>query len=94
MHRHYLYCGRWRISGLGNGGPATAGKLSYPSGIAVDRTGNLYICDQANNMIRQVTSSGVIFTYAGTGIAGYTGDAEPQHSLHSVIEWCSRGHRK
>ncbi len=59
----------------GDGGPATNAALNYPSGIAVDSTGNVYIADQSNNRIRKVTAStGVISTIAGNGTASYSGD--------------------
>ena len=58
----------------GDGGAATAAKLSYPSGIAVDAAGNVYIADYMNTAIRKVTPSGIISTVAGNGIVGYTGD--------------------
>jgi trimeric autotransporter adhesin len=58
----------------GDGGPATAGKLNAPTGIAVDRAGNVYIADAGNNCIRKVTSTGYMSTIAGTGVAGYNGD--------------------
>jgi sugar lactone lactonase YvrE len=60
-------------SGLGDGGPATSAKLSCPSGVAL-HNGNLYIADTGDNSIRQVDSSGVITTVAGTGVAGFGGD--------------------
>jgi len=49
----------------GDGGPATAAQLAYPSGIAFDRAGNLYIADQDNGEIRTITPSGTINTVAG-----------------------------
>jgi uncharacterized protein (TIGR03437 family) len=58
----------------GDGGPATQARLNRPSGIALDAIGNLYIADRANNRIRRVGLDGTITTYAGTGIAGNTGD--------------------
>lgn len=51
----------------GDGGPATQAKLNYPSGIAVDATGNVYIADTPNNRIRKVTPGGIITTVAGDG---------------------------
>lgn len=63
------------VSGYGgDGGAATSAKLSFPSGIALDGAGNLYICDSGNNRVRKVTAGGTISTVAGTGTAGYAGD--------------------
>ena len=59
----------------GDGGPATSAELSYPSGVAVDTAGNIYIADSTNNRIRKVAAStGDISTVAGNGTAGYSGD--------------------
>lgn len=58
----------------GDSGPATAARMSYPSGIAVDAIGNMYIADQRNDRIRKVDTFGVITTYAGTGFPGFSGD--------------------
>lgn len=55
----------------GDGGPATAARLSSPTGIAFDAQGNLYIADADNCRIRKV-SSGVISTVAG-GVCGFNG---------------------
>jgi len=52
----------------GDGGPATAASLRFPSGIAIDSLGNLYIGDQGNAVLRRVTSGGLITTIAGNGI--------------------------
>jgi sugar lactone lactonase YvrE len=54
----------------GDGGQATSAQLSYPSGVAVDGSGNLYIADQNNNVIRKVTPGGVISTVAGNQASG------------------------
>jgi len=48
----------------GDGGQATSAELNYPSGVAVDKAGNLYISDMKNQVIRKVTSAGVISTFA------------------------------
>ncbi len=58
----------------GDGGPATSAQLTGPTALCFDAFGNLYIADQANNRIRKVNTSGVISTFAGTGIAGFGGD--------------------
>jgi len=56
----------------GDGGAATASEISYPWGVAVDGSGNIYIADSF--VVRKVNSSGIISTVAGTGLPGYTGD--------------------
>jgi sugar lactone lactonase YvrE len=59
----------------GDGGPATSAELTTPTGVAVDSTGNFYIADFGNSVIRKVTiSTGIITTVAGNGTEGYTGD--------------------
>ena len=54
----------------GDGGQATSAELNYPSGVAVDKAGNLYISDMKNQVIRKVTSAGVISTFAGNNALG------------------------
>jgi hypothetical protein len=57
------------------GGQATTAMLNYPSAVALDTTGNIYIVDSANNRIREVAvSTGVISTVAGNGKMGYASD--------------------
>lgn len=58
----------------GDGGPATKAIIGQPTGLAVDRSGNLYIADSFHNTVRKVSSSGIISTIAGTGTASYSGD--------------------
>ncbi len=58
----------------GDGGPAVNATLNYPYGVAVDKSGNLYIADLGNNRVRMVTTNGVIRTIAGNGKFGDQGD--------------------
>lgn len=51
----------------GDGGPATGALLDFPSGIALDGSGNMYIADEGNAVVRRVTSGGLITTIAGNG---------------------------
>ena len=46
----------------GDGGPAAGAQLNWPTSLAFDASGNLYIADSANQVIRKVSSSGAITT--------------------------------
>jgi sugar lactone lactonase YvrE len=61
----------------GDGGVATAAKLNGPNGIAVDTMGNVYFIDVENFRIRKITPTGIIYTIAGDGTMGYSGDNGP-----------------
>jgi trimeric autotransporter adhesin len=71
--------------GLGDGGPATGAELDSPVTVAVDGAGNLVITDTGHNRVRVVAAStgtfygqamtaGDIYTVAGNGTEGFTGD--------------------
>src|SRR5271166_2320550 len=55
-------------------GTATSAELFGPSGVTVDSSGNIYIADTGNHVIRRVTPAGIITTIAGNNTGGYTGD--------------------
>jgi trimeric autotransporter adhesin len=63
----------------GDGGPATLAQFGWPTSVAVDSAGNLYIADAINNLIRKVTSFGEITT-----IAGNRGALSTRASLNSM----------
>ncbi len=58
----------------GDGGLATQAQLNSPKAVAVDASGNLYIADTVNCVIRMVEPNGIITTIAGNGVPGYFGD--------------------
>jgi uncharacterized protein (TIGR03437 family) len=68
------YAGNYTSGFTGDGSAATSAELAGPFGMAVDKSGNIYIADQFNNRIRKVTTAGIISTVAGNGTSGYTGD--------------------
>jgi trimeric autotransporter adhesin len=56
----------------GDGGSASAASLAYPSGLAIDYVGNIYIAE--DSYIRRIDTNGLITVFAGIGVAGCTGD--------------------
>lgn len=72
--RLYHVCGRGQAGYRGDGEAALEALLNKPGGDAVDSSGNLYINDIANNVIRKVDHNGIISTFAGNGTFGFGGD--------------------
>ncbi len=70
----------------GDGGQASAAELIGPAGIVFDPSGNLYLVDCVNDVIRKVNTLGIITTIAGNGYkagtaqGGYSGDGGPATS--------------
>ena len=62
----------------GDGGRATDAALNMPHELRFDRSGNLYIDERDNHVVRKVDAkTGIISTVAGTGVAGFSGDGGP-----------------
>jgi ribulose-5-phosphate 4-epimerase/fuculose-1-phosphate aldolase len=90
--RHiYSVAGNGTKGFSGDGGPATAAELNEPFGVALDRAGNVVIADTGNQRIRvvaastgtfygQVMTAGNIYTVAGNGTEGCSGDGGPATS--------------
>ncbi len=62
----------------GDGGPAAIAQFSNPAGVAVNSSGDVFIADKSNSRVRMISgSTGIISTYAGTGVFGYSGLGGP-----------------
>jgi len=61
----------------GDGGHATLAELYNPAGMSLDASNNLYFADYSNNVIREVTAGGIIYTVAGNGTSADAGDGSP-----------------
>jgi len=79
------------LAGSGSSGSAngtgTAASFNNPHGVAVDGSGNVYVPDRSNQLIRKITSAGVVTTLAGSGSEGSadgTGTAASFKAPHGV----------
>jgi hypothetical protein len=92
----YTVAGNGTDGFSGDGGPATAAELSEPAGVAVDANGNLVIADTDNERVRVVAAStgtfygqamtaGDIYTIAGNGTPGFSGDGGPATAAEFYI---------
>jgi uncharacterized protein (TIGR03437 family) len=61
----------------GDGGAGIGALLNYPSSVALDAAGNIYVADTWNNRVRKLTRAGTITTVAGSGNLGAAGDGGP-----------------
>ena len=60
----------------GDGGPATSAEMNWPMSVAVDGTGNLYIADRGNNIVRKVSGSLASLNFAAQTYVGATDGVE------------------
>src|SRR6516162_8259492 len=84
----YTIAGTGTLGFSGDGGAAASAGLAVPAGVAVDRSGNVVIADFGDNRVRAVAAAtgtfygqqmtpGDIYTIAGTGTPGFSGDGGP-----------------
>jgi hypothetical protein len=80
-----IVAGNGSATYAGDGGAATNASLNGAQFVAFDATGNLYISDRYNNVIREMNTNGLITTVAGNGTIGNSGNggAATNASLHS-----------
>jgi len=68
----------------------TAAEFYSPQGVVADASGNLYVADQGNNVIRKIATDGTVSTFAGmAGIPGYrNGEANVSYLKNSADSLC------
>ncbi len=61
----------------GDLGPASGAQFAFPKGVATDPAGNVYVADALNHRVRRIAPDGTVYTVAGMGGQGATGDRGP-----------------
>jgi sugar lactone lactonase YvrE len=73
------------VAGLVNGAGSQA-RFNNPAGVAVDASGNIYVADYGNHVIRMISTSNVVSIYAGTGQAGFADGNTQTASFNGPID--------
>lgn len=81
------YAGTGGRDYAGDGGPAVTAILDLPGSLAFDSRQNLYVVDQANQVIRKITPDGVISRFAGVCFVGTPVDGEEPMLLGDTDKW-------
>ena len=67
-------------------GAVDVAKFSYPSGIAVDANGNVFVADTGNDRIRKIDSNGIVTTFSGDGTNGFLDGSPTMAKFASVTD--------
>ena len=70
-------------------GVGTSAQFNSPCGLCSDSFGNIYVADTGNQRIRKITSTGLVSTFAGSGVWGYTDGASTVAQFYSPFGVCS-----
>jgi sugar lactone lactonase YvrE len=87
----YVLAGDGVAGYSGDGGPGDLAEVNSPQGVTVDGTGNVVFADTSNSVVRVVAAStgrfygqamtaGHVYTVAGNGMLGFSGDGGPATS--------------
>ncbi|MFI5163229.1 MAG: NHL repeat-containing protein [Sphingobacteriales bacterium] len=74
--------GKTGVAGAADG-LDTAARFNLPESLAVDASGNIYVADNGNNLIRKITPAGMVSTLAGNGKAGFADGTGAAASFNS-----------
>ncbi|MBK6827603.1 MAG: hypothetical protein IPG86_12360 [Chitinophagaceae bacterium] len=67
-------------------GTGAAARFTTPAGITSDGSGNLYVTETGNHLIRKITPAGVVTTLAGS--TGKCRRRESMHVLMARLDYC------
>ena len=71
----------------GDGGAATAARFRYPTGVAADGLGVVYVADRSNHRVRRIDTTGIITTMVGTGTPGLSGNGGSASAAQLFRPW-------
>lgn len=71
----------------GDGGPAATASLNLPDGVFVDGTGNIFVADTDDSVIREVSTSGTLTLKAGSYVAGFLGDGNSAVGVQTQLNF-------
>ena len=71
-------------SGIASYADGTGSEASFywPTGVSVNSVGEVFVADIGNHRIRKITTTGVVTTFAGSGVAGYADGRSMEASFH------------
>ncbi len=78
------FAGSGVIGSQNGAGPSAT--FNRPEGVVLDKAGNLYVADAGNNLVRKITTAGVVTTYAGSGSIGATDGMAPSATFSNPFE--------
>lgn len=67
-------------------GNASTAQFSQLAGLVLDASGNIYVCDRLNHCIRKISTSGIVSTVAGNGVAGYNDGSALSAQFNSLAD--------
>lgn len=77
LDRIEVVAGKGSLGDSGDGGPARLAQFTQLTGLAFGADGAIYVADELSNRVRKIRPDGVILPFAGTGVAGFSGDGGP-----------------
>jgi sugar lactone lactonase YvrE len=80
------FAGNGTANYSGDGGPATAAEINYPTGVSLDASGNAYISDYQNNRVREVTNGSPLLINGPTAASqNITVSPNPNNGLFKLV---------
>lgn len=73
----HAFAGNSLAGYAGDGQQASAARFLAPSGIAIDKNGNMFVADMGNHVVRKISAAGIVSTVVGNHLMGFSGNDGP-----------------